>query len=218
MTLVGEGAHRPLRRQPPRRWPDASDVFTPGSVYDKPFVEAYDDLSRMKLLPLLGQSAPYGVKRPDIAAMTLTRTSDSLNWRIAIGPNQVAHFTARLTPIDGSRTRVFLSIRPAATEKTNAVQADEDSAMIVELARVVMTEQVDARLEDRAPDTRAMALAMARYITTDQDNLRTFGEGVEESMNGVASHLKESMKPTERWTPPPTIEDASRPSVKLPPN
>lgn len=65
----------------------ASDVFTPGSVYDKPFVEAYDDLSRMKLLPLLGQSAPYRVKRPDIAAMTLTRTSDSLNWRIAIGPN-----------------------------------------------------------------------------------------------------------------------------------
>ena len=42
----------------------AGDAFTPGTVYDKPFNQAYDDLSAMKILPLFGPSATYGAKRP----------------------------------------------------------------------------------------------------------------------------------------------------------
>lgn len=190
----------------------AADVFTPGTVYDKPFVQAYDDLSTMKILPLLGESAAYGVKRPAIATITSTRTPDAIQWAIAVGPTKLGTFTARLSAIDGSRTRVLLSIRPAETE-SSVMRADEADAMIVELARVVMTEQIDARLEDRAPDSRAIAIAMARYITADEGNLRTFGEGVEGSMNSVTMHLNEPKKPREQWVPPPTKEDATRPSL-----
>ena len=190
----------------------AADVFTPGTVYDKPFVQAHDDLSTMKILPLLGETAAYGVKRPAIATITSTRTPDAIQWAIAVGPTKLGTFTARLSPIDRSRTRVLLSIRPAATE-SSAVRADEADAMIVELARVVMTEQVDARLEDRAPDSRAIAIAMARYITADEGNLRAFGGGVEGAMNAVTLRLNENKKPPGQWTQPPTKEDATRPSV-----
>ena len=106
---------------------------------------------------------------------------------------------------------MLLHAQPAKTE-TSAAQADEGDELIVELARVVMTEQVDARLEDRAVDSRAIALAMVSYIATDEGNLRATGDGVQEAMKGVASHLKETMRPPERWVPPPTMEDASRPS------
>ena len=190
----------------------ASDALTPGEVYDKSFDKAYDELSTMKMLPLLGETAAYDVKRPAIATITSTRTPDTIQWTIAVGPTKVGTFTARLSAIGGSRTRVLLSIRPAATE-SSVMRANEADAMVVELTRVVMTEQVDARLEDRAPDSRAIAIAMARHITADEGNLRTFGEGVEGAMNGVAIHLNETMKPREQRTPPPTKEDATRPSV-----
>lgn len=193
----------------------ATDMFTPGTVYDKPFVQAYDDLSTMKMLPLLGETAAYGVKRPAIATITSTRTPDAIQWAIAVGPTKLGTFMARLSAIDGSRTRVLLSVRPAATE-SSAVKADEADAMIVELARVVMTEQVDARLEDRAPDSRAIAIAMARYITADEGNLRTFGGGVGDAMSAATLQLNEDKKPPEQWTPPPTRQDATRPSVTFP--
>ena len=190
----------------------AADAFTPGTVYDKPFNQAYDDLSAMKILPLIGPSATYGVKRPDVATLRLTRTPDSISWTIAAGRSDIGTFSARLTPVAGGlRTRVLLHAQPAKTE-TSAAQADEGDELIVELARVVMTEQVDARLEDRAVDSRAIALAMVSYIATDEGNLRATGDGVQEAMKGVASHLKETMRPPERWVPPPTMEDASRPS------
>ena len=196
----------------------AADAFTPGTIYEKPFDQAYDDLSTMKILPFIGQIAPYGVKHPDGAPIRMMRTSDSISWTIAVGQSDIGTFIARLAPVaGGSRTRVLLLAQPAKTE-TNAAKANAADELIVELTRLVMTEQVDARLEDRAVDSRAIALAMVSYIATDEGNLRATGDGVQEAMKGVASHLKETMRPPERWVPPPTTGDASRPSTSRPSN
>ena len=189
----------------------ASDAFASGTVYDKPFHQAYADLSTMPIMPLLGQSGASTVEQR-VVRTTVTRNPDSIGWTLAIGPDEVATFTARLAPVGESRTRVVLGIRRAATEMA-AARPDVSSNLIVEFARIVMTEQVDARLENRAPDTRAIALATSRYIASSPKNLRDFGEGSSKAMIGVAAHLNRDAIGRERWTPPQTTQDATRPSV-----
>ena len=65
----------------------ASDAFTPGTIYDKPYEQAYAELADMPLLPVTGASEGGS------GSMVVERKAGSIGWRISMGPVDVGRFT-----------------------------------------------------------------------------------------------------------------------------
>ena len=197
----------------------ATDALTAGTVYDKPYDQAYSELAAMPLLAVTGGSE-------NGAGSTLVEQgAGSIGWRVAVGTVEVGRFTARLSPVSANRTRVLVDF--AATPAESSANPILSSELMTNFARLAMVEQVDARLENRAPDMREIHNAAARHLQANPEQLRAFGGAVEAQFKAVDSMLRDDK--SAEWAarlkkielnnaPPPNPADATRPSVAFPDN
>lgn len=194
----------------------ATDALTAGTVYDKPYQQAYEELVAMPLLPVTG------IAEPGSGSMVVERAPGKIGWRISVGQMEVGRFTASLSPVGGNRTRVLIDFATIPAEAgQNPILT---SKLMTEFARLAMVEQVDARMENRAPDIREMQWSMARHIQANPAQMREFGGAIDAQFKEVDKMLRENSADTtefnERlrnieisYAPPPRPEDATRPAV-----
>ena len=199
----------------------ATDSLTAGTVYDKPFDQAYAELADMPLLPAAGAADPGS------GSMVVERGAGSIGWRIAIGTVEVGRFTARLSPVGADRTRVMIDFE--ATPILSSENPILTSELMTNFARLAMVEQVDARLENRAPDLHEIHMASARHLQANPAQLKDFGGALQAQFKQVEKRLKEDSMSSAEWdktisdmkantASPPNLEDATRPSVVFPEN
>ena len=199
----------------------AADSLTAGTVYDKPFDQAYAELADMPLLPAAGAADPGS------GSMVVERGAGSIGWRIAIGTVEVGRFTARLSPVGADRTRVMIDFE--ATPILSSENPILTSELMTNFARLAMVEQVDARLENRAPDLHEIHMASARHLQANPAQLKDFGGALQAQFKQVEKRLKEDSMSSAEWdktisdmkantASPPNLEDATRPSVVFPEN
>ena len=199
----------------------ATDSLTAGTVYDKPFDQAYAELADMPLLPAAGAADPGS------GSMVVERGAGSIGWRIAIGTVEVGRFTARLSPVGADRTRVMIDFE--ATPILSSENPILTSELMTNFARLAMVEQVDARLENRAPDLHEIHMASARHLQANPAQLKDFGGALQAQFKQVEKRLKEDSMSSAEWdktisdmkantASPPNLEDATRPSVIFPEN
>ena len=199
----------------------ATDSLTAGTVYDKPFDQAYAELADMPLLPAAGAADPGS------GSMVVERGAGSIGWRIAIGTVEVGRFTARLSPVGADRTRVMIDFE--ATPRLSSENPILTSELMTNFARLAMVEQVDARLENRAPDLHEIHMASARHLQANPAQLKDFGGALQAQFKQVEKRLKEDSMSSAEWdktisdmkantASPPNLEDATRPSVVFPEN
>ena len=199
----------------------ATDSLTPGTVYDKPYDQAYAELSSMSLLPVTGPASD------GTGSILVERSAGAIGWRIAVGAVEVGRFTARLSPVGANRTRVIIDF--AATPVTESENPLLTSELMTSFARLAMVEQVDARLENRAPDMHEIHMASARHLQANPAQLKDFGGALRAQFKQVEKRLKEDSVSSAEWdktisdikadtASPPRLEDATRPSVVFPAN
>lgn len=147
--------------------------------------------------------------------------------RISLGTAGVGLFTAQLSPVGAGRTRVLVDF--AAAPKIASQDPILSSDLLTDFARLAMVEQVDASLENRAPDVREIHMAAARHFHANPAQVKQFGEAVNAQFKSVnhmlrqdpadMAELESTMKDIKaNYGPPPRPQDATRPSVVLPNN
>lgn len=197
----------------------ATDSLTAGSVYDKPYAQAYAELETMSLLPITG--APGS----GTGSTVVERGAGTIGWRIALGPVEVGRFTARLTPVGTDRTRVIVDF--AATPVASSANPILTSELMANFARLAMVEQVDARMENRPPDMREIHWAAARHLQANPAQMAQFGDAIETQFRQVDEMLRagdpadsadweQRLRDIERnGARLPRTEDATRPTTDL---
>lgn len=192
----------------------ATDSLTAGTVYDKPYEQAYAELAEMPLLPISGGP------QPGSGSTVVERGAGTIGWRIAVGQVEVGRFTARLSPVGTDRTRVLIDF--AATPIASSDDPILSSELMTNFARLAMVEQVDARLENRSPDIREIHMSAARHLQAHPDQLKQFGTAVQSQFRQVDEMLRddqsaewdETLREIKiRHAPPPDPADAVRPST-----
>lgn len=205
-------------------WLYASDSLTQGEIYDKPFDQAYAELSSMPARPFMDDTDDTPTGR----GVKVRRNTNSIDWHLMVGETEVAIFTAQLQAVDKYRTRVKIDFKPVKQPASDDGRPNftqiQSSALMTDFARIAMAEQVDARLDNRVPDMRAIYGAMGRHLGANPAQLGEFGLALEGTMNGVADTIRGNSVPVDPLPPiptstvPPTMQDATRPSVILPSN
>lgn len=196
----------------------ASDALTAGTVYDKPYAQAYGDLAEMPLLPAAGASGSAS------ASMVVERRSGSIEWRVAVGQYEVGRFTAALSPVGQDRTRVIVDF--VATPPEASLNPILTSDLMTDFARLGMVEQVDARMENRAPDLREVHWAAARHLQANPAQLAQFGDAIDAQFKQVDSMLRDDSAELAEWekslrdikirhAPPRDPAAATRPTTDL---
>jgi len=169
------------------------DALTSGEVYDLPLEQAYSELSAMTVPAELMQ-AGTGIYAPAVA---VREAFPVIDWQFRVRGRDVATFTARLSPAGPGRTRVRVEYTPG--EPSTAALGHFTSANLVrEMARLAMSEQVDALLERRPVDRDAIADAFARHAAAHPEQMREF----EQAMGEMVADLHRQANETSREAAP----------------
>lgn len=196
----------------------ASDALTAGTVYDKPYEQAYTELATMPLLPVTGAT------EGDSGSMVVERGAGTIGWRVSLANVELGRLTARLSPVGTDRTRVLLDFK-ASTPPEAGKEPILSSDLMRDFARLALVEQVDARLEDRAPDMQEIHMAAARHLQAHPEQVKQFGTAVQTQFRQVDEMLradksaewKETMRDIKiRHAPPRNPADAARPTTVFP--
>jgi hypothetical protein len=200
----------------------ASDALSAGQVYDVPLEQAYSELSSMPLPdPLISP-----VSRGDAASVAVRRSPRSIDWHFQIAGQDVAVFTATLSSEGADRTRVRIAYTPAEPPSPELGQLTS-TALVRDLARIAMTEQVSAELENRPVDRDKIVDALARHAAAHPDQIREFSRGAGEMVAGLHGQIHENSKdlpiaaesleaPVPLGLDHSAMNAATRPSVELP--
>jgi len=195
----------------------AGDALTPGQIYDKPFAQAYSELAAMPV-PVELVTAMSG---SDSTTVDVHCTPDAIGWHFMISGHEVSVFTARLNAHDASRTRVRVSYAPGA-DISPEIERLTSTALARSLAEIVMSDQVEAELEDRPLDRGATLHKLARHVSDHPEQVRQYGQEVgniiKDFGNQAALAASASGNSTVRTDPRQAMDAATRPSVILPAN
>jgi hypothetical protein len=167
----------------------ASDALTSGQVYDVPLAQAYSELSTMPV-PRVFMQAATGSGAP---AISIRRSAQAIDWQFKVRGQVVATFTAHLSAVGPDRTRV--RIEYARGEPLSPELRHLSSASLVrELARLAMTEQVEAQLEDRPVDQDRIADALARHAAAHPEQIQEFERAMGEMVLGLHRQVNETSR------------------------
>ena len=200
----------------------ASDALTRGQVYDVPLDQAYGELASMPVPPALVQ-ATTGTDGTEIE---VRRSPQSIGWHFKVRGQEVAVFSARLSAEGPNKTRVIIDYSPG--EPLSPELARLTSATLTrDLARIAMSEQVEAHLEHRPVDEREIADALAQHAAAHPEQVREFGLAVGGMMKDLRRQIDEnspeiSGSAGDQAEPPglnqSAMDAATQPSVVLPIN
>ena len=200
----------------------ATDALTAGQVYDVPLEQAYSELSSMPLPETLVRST--GGAEP--ASVAVERSPRAIDWRFQVAGQEVAVFTASLSPEGADRTRVRIAYTAAEPPSPELGQLTS-TALVRDLARIAMTEQVSAELEDRPVDRDRIVDALARHAAAHPEQVHEFSRGAGQMVAGLRGQIYENSKdlpgaaeaseaPVPLGLDHSAMNAATRPSVELP--
>ena len=191
----------------------AGGAFDRGEVYAMPL-----SLVRARLVsvqfPAMAAMAAAGTDRAIRANVSDNRVRWTLNERTG------ATFTATMQPEGPLRTRVVLDYQPGETGDGHAERLLA-TAFMRDFAETSFREEVDARIEGRAPDHDRALQDFAARTAADPSYVRELGLAVEGMMNDVHEQAQ-GMQPSADYRSAVSTQEnmraATRPSVVLPTN
>ncbi len=201
----------------------ASDALTAGRVYDVPLEQAYSELSSMPVPSLLVQ-ATTGT---DATSVAVRRSARAIDWHFQVRDQDVAVFTVRLSPEGADRTRVRVGYTPGEPRSPELAHLTS-TTLTRDLARIAMSEQVEAQLEHRPVDEDEIVDALARHAAAHPEQVREYGLAAGEMVKDMWGEIYEnshdlSGHAPQASGPPPglnqsAMDAATGPSVVLPIN
>ena len=199
----------------------AGGAFDRGEVYNVPIAEARMRLEMMEL-PQAMFNAAGGSSASD------SEQGDTYTWKVMVGSEKAAVFTAHLKAEGSSQTRVTLDYtRPKSKDvwserllSTNFMRTYTETSF---------HEYVDAAIENRRPDQRQAMQDFAAHAAAHPEDIRELGQATEgifmevaEQMKSIEADMKYSQS-TYLNSPRVRMEaatrpnpDATRPTVPLP--
>lgn len=187
----------------------ASDALTSGHVYDIPLAQAYGELSTMPV-PGVFMQAATGTGAPEVS---IRRSAQAIDWQFQVHGQSVATFTARLSPEGPDRTRVRVEYtlgEPLSPELRHLTSA----TLVRELARIAMTEQVEAQLEDRPVDQDRIADALARHAAAHPEQVQDFEHAMGDMVMGLHRQVNETSREMAPAASGPSPEAADNQSTR----
>jgi hypothetical protein len=190
----------------------ASGVLASGEVYAKPFNVAYAELSSTVVPP-----AAYSMLGG--SDCEVRRTANKIEWHFVRGGEDLAVFTAKLSPEDATHTRVKVDfeVGSAMDEQSGKLIA---TPFMTNSAKLAMAEQVSAELEDRPFNRLRFGKLLAEHYQANPAELQGYGKAVRQIMIDNANTIRansEGMNQPPLVTQPST-EAATQPSTVLPSN
>jgi hypothetical protein len=187
----------------------AGDALTAGTVYDVPIEQAYGELASMPVPDALVPAAA-GIDATEVDAR---RADGAIDWRFRVRGEEVARFTARLSPEGPGRTRVridYVAGEPATPELRHLTGA----TLTRDFARIAMREQVEAQLERRPVDRERIANALARHAADHPEQVKEYGQAIghmtsdlyrqaNENAKAVGVYDQSAVGTPGGWGPPP---------------
>ncbi|HEX8585100.1 MAG TPA: hypothetical protein VF680_11895 [Allosphingosinicella sp.] len=167
----------------------AGDALTAGQVYDVPLEQAFSELSAMPVPDALTHAA-IAADTPDVA---VRRSAGAIDWQFQVRGQNVAAFTARLSAEGPKRTRVRIEYTPGEPA-TPELRQLTSASLVRELARLAMSEQVDAQLERRPVDQQAIVDALARHAAAHPEQVQDFGRATGEMALGLYQQANENSR------------------------
>ena len=164
----------------------ATDALAPGRTYDIPLEQAFDELSSMPVPD--GLAATGAGAAP---AVVVERTPSAIHWQFRVRGQDVALFTARLTPEGAGRTRVRIEYSPREPSSPE-LRRLASAGLVREFARLEMSEHVEARLERRPVDRTEVAAALADHIAANPEQVREYGRAMGEMVADLHRQINEN--------------------------
>lgn len=157
-----------------------SGVMKSGEIYAKPYDVAYAELAATPIPPMIAGMFPD--------APRIVRKPGSIEWQFGDPANNRATFTAFLSSEDSGHTRVSIDVK---IDKSDDKIAGPylNSALILNIGRQAMAEQVAAELQDRAFDKLRYGQRLAAYMTAHPEDLKAYGETLQGTMNDIATQV-----------------------------
>lgn len=157
----------------------------PGEVYPIPLAEVRETLRQT--------DPPMGVLGSQAVDWRTSRLGDgTVVWAIlSSGGTELIRFAAHTSAEDAQSTRVTLDVLPPEGRmKTRVTKGMADNPAIADLYRAAITEQVDARLENRGFDyTRIAAATMRATVTAMPAISKSFDEAAAASNRRDADNM-----------------------------
>jgi hypothetical protein len=167
----------------------AGDALTAGEVYDVPLEQAYGELSAMRVPAALMQ-VRAGVHAPEVA---VRQSFPVIDWHFQLDGRDVATFTARLSPEGPGRTRVRVEYTPGEASAPELIHLTS-AGLVRDLARLTMSEQIDAQLERRPVDDDRAIEALARHAAAHPKQIREFEQAMGEMAAGLYRQANETAR------------------------
>jgi hypothetical protein len=165
----------------------ASGAPAPGRIYDMPYEQAYAELSSMPVPgALIGTDSGSGAP-----SVVIRRSPRSIGWQFQVGGHDVALFTVRLSPEGPDRTRVRVEYSPGE-DLSPELRHLSSAGLIRELARLAMSEQVEAQLEHRPVDQDRIVEALARHAAAHPEQIREFEGALGQTVAGLHRQVNEN--------------------------
>ena len=158
-----------------------SGVLRSGEIYAKPYDVAYAELAATPIPPMITGMFPGTAPR-------VVRNAGSIIWHFGDTANGRATFTAFLSSEDSGHTRVSVDVK---IDKSDDKIAGPylNSAMMLNIGRQAMAEQVAAELQDRPFDKLRYGQRLSVYMAAHPDDLKAYGETIQGTMNDIATQV-----------------------------
>ncbi len=100
---------------------------------------------------------------------------DQIRWRIYVEGHEVGEVAATLKAVDADTTNVQVEWDPGdALPKGSSARAIAMQPFVEQVAETFVAEQIDATLEDREFNKRAVALQVAAYASTHPKEMKQY--------------------------------------------
>ena len=142
-----------------------------GIDYDGSVAQVRSELVAMRLPDELRESMEEGSG----SVRTDASNPGQVSWHFYIEGHELGQVTAKLTPTDTHTTNVQVEWDPGdALPKGSNARAVAMQPLVEQVAETFVAEQIDATLEDRPFNKRAVAVQLAAYASTHPKEMRQY--------------------------------------------
>lgn len=190
-----------------------------GIDYDGTVSSVHSQLASMSMPEELEEAIEDGSG----SVRTDSATPNQVTWHFEIEGHEVGEVTAKLSPVDADTTNVQVEWDPGdALPKGSSARAFAMQPLVEQVAETFIAEQIDATLEDRPFNKRAVGLQLAAYAGTHPKEMRQYMAKVQALTEGAAEgtaedeiRMKGESRPREANFVPGKPMDSAKPMTDL---